>query len=82
MSIHEYPQLLFGRTVLYPYVSQLIMLAGLAMIQMQVFAFGFIEPHETCMGPLLEPILSLKCASCSSQLGVICKLAEYTQFHR
>jgi len=55
-AIHQYPQVLFGRAVLYPYMSQLVLIAGLAMTQVQVFAFGFIEPHEIHMGPLHESV--------------------------
>ena len=42
-----------------------------------------IGPHEVLLGSLLEPVYvsvnviqSLGCVDCSTQLGVICKLAE------
>ncbi len=49
---------------------------------MQDLALGLVEFHEVGMGPPLKPaqvldsILSLQCANCTIQLGVICKLAE------
>ena len=46
-------------------------------------ALGLAEPHEVHTGLLLElvqvpldGILSLRCVNCTTQLGVICKLAE------
>ena len=43
---------------------------------------GQCEPHEVHMGPLLDGqvpfdgILPLRCVNSTTQLGVICKLAE------
>ncbi|PKU40563.1 testosterone 17-beta-dehydrogenase 3-like [Limosa lapponica baueri] len=46
-------------------------------------AHGLVEPHEVHTGPLLKPvqipldgILSLRHVNCTTQIGVICKLAE------
>ena len=51
--------------------------------QVQGLALGLVEPHEVHTGPLLElvqvpldGILSFWCVSCTTQLDVICKLAE------
>ena len=53
------------------------------MIQMQDLALVFVEPHDVFLGPLLEPVQvslngipSLWCVDCTTQLGVISKLAE------
>jgi len=50
---------------------------------MQDLALGLVEPHEVHTGPLfrlvqvpLDGILSCWCVSCTTQLGVICKLGE------
>ena len=50
---------------------------------MQDLALGLIEPYEVHAGPLfkllqdpLDAILSLRRVNCTTQLGVICKLAE------
>jgi len=50
---------------------------------MQDLALGLVEPHEVHIGPLpklvqvpLDGILSLRHVNCTTQLGVICKLAE------
>ena len=54
-----------------------------APTQVQDLAFGFVEPHEVHMGPLLElvqvpldGILSLRRVNRSTQFGAVCKLAE------
>ena len=56
---------------------------GVALTQVQDLAFGFVEPHEVYLGPLLMPvqvplddILSLWCADLTPQLGVISKPDE------
>ena len=50
---------------------------------MQDHALGLAEPHEVHVGPPLKPVKvpldgipSLKCVNCTTQCGVICKLAE------
>jgi len=49
----------------------------------QDFALGLVAPHEVHRGPLLKlvqvplnGILSFWYVNCTTQLGVICKLAE------
>jgi len=56
---------------------------GVAPTQVWDLALGIVEPHEVHTGPFLElvqvsldGILSFWCVSCTTQLGVICKLAE------
>jgi len=41
---------------LYPYISQLVLIAGVATTQVQDLALGFVEPYEVLLGPLLKPI--------------------------
>lgn len=55
------------------------------MAQMEDLALGFLESQEVHLSPLLEPVwvslnvvLSLACVDCSTELGVIHKLAEDT----
>jgi len=47
---------------------------------MQDLALGVVEPHEVSLLKLvqvpLDGIPSLRCVNCTTQLGVICKLAE------
>jgi len=47
---------LLSRAVLYPYSPQLVVIMGIIMTQVQDLAFGFVEPHEVLLGPLLEPV--------------------------
>jgi len=54
-----------------------------APTQMQDPSLGFVKLHEVHTGPLLklvqvplDGILSFWCVNCTTQLGVICKLAE------
>jgi len=83
MSIHQYPQVLLNRAALNPLIPQPVLIAGVAPTQMQDPALGPVEPHEGHTGPLLElsqvpldGIPSLWCVNRTTQLGVICKLAE------
>ena len=40
LSIHQYPQVLFVRAVLSPYILQLVLIVGVAMIQVQDLVLG------------------------------------------
>ncbi|KAK4822416.1 hypothetical protein QYF61_015163 [Mycteria americana] len=62
---------------------QPVLIPGLAPTPVQDLALGLVEPHEVRMGPLLElvqvpvnGIPSLRRVSRTTQVGVICKLAE------
>ena len=48
-----YPQLLSVRAVLHPYIPQLVLIVGVAMIHVQDLALGSVEPHEVYLGTLL-----------------------------
>ncbi|KAK4824302.1 hypothetical protein QYF61_013047, partial [Mycteria americana] len=68
LSIHSFPSLLT---------------LGIALTQVQDLALGLVELHGVRMGPLLKPVKvpldgipSLKRINCTTQLGLICKLAE------
>jgi len=57
--------------------------AGLAPTHMQDLALGLGQPREVHTGPILQLVqVSLdgippfRCANCTTQLGVVCKLAE------
>ncbi|KAK4821221.1 hypothetical protein QYF61_015789 [Mycteria americana] len=78
-----YPQVLFHRGVLHPFIPQSVLIVGIALTQVQDLGLGLAEHHEVHMGPLLQPVKgpldgipSLQCIDCTTQLGVIHKLAE------
>ncbi|KAK4819021.1 hypothetical protein QYF61_024137 [Mycteria americana] len=73
LFIHQYPQVLFCRAALNPFIPHPV----------QDLALGLVEPHEVHMGPLLQlvqvpldGILSLRHVNHTTQLSVVCKLAE------
>ncbi|KAK4820330.1 hypothetical protein QYF61_023563 [Mycteria americana] len=64
-------------------IPQPVLIPGIAPSQVQDLALGLVEPHEVHTGSLLELIQvpldgipSFWRVSCTTQLGVICKLAE------
>ncbi|KAK4820994.1 hypothetical protein QYF61_009460 [Mycteria americana] len=80
LFIHQYPQVLLCRAALNPFIPQPVLMVGIAPTQVQDPALGLVEPHEVHTGPLLQVpldgILSLRCVNRTTQLDVICKLAE------
>ncbi|KAK4828585.1 hypothetical protein QYF61_027675 [Mycteria americana] len=83
LLIHQYPQVLLHRAALNPFIPQPVLIPGVAPTQVQDFALGLVEPHEVHTGPLLELVQvpldsmpSLRRVNRTTQLGVICKLAE------
>jgi len=47
LDIHQlaiHPEVHFGRTAIYPFVSQLVLIVGVATTQVQDLALGFLEP--------------------------------------
>ena len=54
LPTHQHPQVFFGRAVLNPFIPQLVLVAGVASIQVQDLAFGVVEPQEVHLGPLLN----------------------------
>ena len=59
LAIHQYPQILFSRAVLYPYIPQFVLIVGVATTQVQDLAHGFVEPHKFHLGPLFKPATCL-----------------------
>jgi len=55
-AIYQYPQVLFGRVVLYSYILQLVLTVGIAMTQVQSLALGFVQPRDVLLAPLLKPV--------------------------
>jgi len=83
LFIHQYPQVLLSKAALNTFISQPVLIAEVALTQVQDLALGLVEPHEVHTGPLLElvqvpldGILSFWCVNCTTQFGVVCKLAE------
>jgi len=77
------PQVLLRRAALNPFIPQSVLILRTAPTQVQDLALGLVEPHEVHMGPplrlvqvSLDDIPSFWCVNCTTQLGVICKLAE------
>ena len=62
-AIHQHPQGLSGRAVLYPYVPRLILPVGVATTQVQHLALGSVQPQEAHLGALLSLSRSLWMAS-------------------
>ena len=56
LAIHRYPQFLFSRAVLCPYIPQLILIVGVDITQVQDLALRFIEPHKFHLSLLLIPV--------------------------
>jgi len=85
LPICLYPQVFFRRAALNPFISKLVLVLRVASTQVQDLAFGFAEPHEVLLGPLLKPVQVpldgipfLWCVDCTQPLGVTCKLADPT----
>ncbi|KAJ7409594.1 receptor-type tyrosine-protein kinase FLT3 [Willisornis vidua] len=71
------------RAALDRFIPQPAFIPEVALIHVQHHALGFVQPHEFSMGPFLElfqvpldVIPSFWCAKCSTQHGVLCKLAN------
>ena len=56
LAISQYSQVLFDRVALRPYIPQLVQIVKTAMTQVQDLAFGFVEPCEIPLGPLLKTV--------------------------
>ncbi|KAK4824285.1 hypothetical protein QYF61_012845 [Mycteria americana] len=78
LFVHQY-----RRAALNPFIPQPVLIPGIALTQVQDPALGLVEPHEAHIVPLLQlvqvpldDIPSFWRVNCTTQLGVICKLAE------
>ncbi|KAK4806791.1 hypothetical protein QYF61_005587 [Mycteria americana] len=83
LFVHQYPQVLFRRAALDHIIPQPLLKPRIAPTQVQDPALGLVEPHEVHTGPLLQlvqvpldDIPSFWHVNCTTQLGVICRLAE------
>jgi len=83
LFIHQYPQVLLGQTDLNPLIPQPVLIVGVALTQVQDPLLDPVEPHKVHTGLLLQlvqvpldGILSFWRVNCTTQLSVICKLAE------
>ncbi|KAK4831893.1 LOW QUALITY PROTEIN: hypothetical protein QYF61_020040 [Mycteria americana] len=81
LFIHQYPQVHFRRAALDHIIPQPVLKLRIAPTQDP--ALVLVETHEVHTGPLLQlvqvpldGILSFWCVNCTTQLGVIYKLAE------
>ncbi|KAK4811013.1 LOW QUALITY PROTEIN: hypothetical protein QYF61_015717 [Mycteria americana] len=81
LFVHQYPQVLFRRAALNHIIPQPVLKLRIAPTQDP--ALGLVEPHEVHTGPLLQivqvpldDIPSFWRVNCTTQLGVICRLAE------
>ena len=54
LAIHQYPQVFFSRAAVNSFTYQLVLVMRVASIQVQGLTFGFVEPHEVHLGPLLK----------------------------
>jgi len=83
LFIPQYSQVLLSRAALNPFIPQPLLILGVAPTHVQDLALGLVEPHEVHTGPFLkfvqvplDGIPSFWCVNCTTQLGVICKVAE------
>ncbi|NWX21281.1 ARMC4 protein, partial [Aegotheles bennettii] len=83
LLISQHTQGLLLWTVLNPFSTQPVLVHGIAPIHVQDLALGLVELHVVCMGPPLKPVKvplddipSLQCVDCTTQLGVVGKLAK------
>ncbi|KAK4818497.1 hypothetical protein QYF61_014227 [Mycteria americana] len=83
LLINQHPQVLLLRAALNPFSAQPVFVLGIAATHVQDLALGLVELHEVHMGPPLKPVKvpldgipSLQAVYCTTQLGVISKLAE------
>ncbi|KAJ7401265.1 hypothetical protein BTVI_97626 [Pitangus sulphuratus] len=81
--IHKNPQVLVIRAALNEFLSQSLLMSGIAPTQVQHFALRLVELHEVLLGSLLifvqdplDGVSSFCCVNCTTQLGVICSFAE------
>jgi len=53
LLIHQYRQVLLSRAALNPFISQPVLISGVALAWVQDLALGLVEPHEVHTGPPL-----------------------------
>jgi len=82
-SINCHSSIRLLRDALMSFSAEPVSVLGIALTQMQNLAVGLVELSEVVVGPPLKPvqvplgsISSLSRVSCTTQVGVICGLAE------
>ncbi|KAK4816254.1 hypothetical protein QYF61_013888 [Mycteria americana] len=82
-AVLQYRQVLFSRAAFDHIIPQPALKPRISPTQVKDPALRLVEPHEVHTGPLLQlvhipldDIPSFWCVNCSTQLGVICTLAE------
>ena len=85
LTIYQYTQIFLNKAPLNPVIPLFVLVMGFTSNQVQDLTFGFVEPYEVHLGPLLKPVWapldcipSLWCVNRIPQLVVISKLAEGT----
>ncbi|KAK4827563.1 hypothetical protein QYF61_019187 [Mycteria americana] len=83
LLINQHPHVLLLRAALNPFSAQPVFVLGIALTHVQDLALGFVELHEVHTGPPLKPVRvpldgipPLQHVDCTTQLGVVGKLAE------
>ncbi|GAB0176555.1 hypothetical protein GRJ2_000120700 [Grus japonensis] len=83
LLINQHPQVLLLRAALNTFSTQPVVVLGITPTHVQDLALGLVELHVLCIGLCLKPvkvpldgILSLQHVDCTTQLGVVSKLAE------
>lgn len=81
--INQQPRVLVLRAALNPFSAQPVFVLGTVLTQVQNLVL--VELHEVFIVPPLKPVQtpldiipSLQCVKCTTQLEVICKVAECT----
>ena len=81
--IKQHPQVLLQRSAHNRFFLHFVLILKIALTTVQDLALGFVELHEVHMGPPLKPVQvpldgipSPQHVDCTTQLGVIGKLAE------
>lgn len=80
---HQYPQVLFRRGTLNPFIPQPVLISGAAPTQVQGPALGLVKPHDVHVGPPLklvqvplDGVPSLQHVNGTTQRVVINKFAQ------
>jgi len=86
LLVNPHPQVLPVSAALNPFSAQPVFVLGIAPTQVQDLALGLVELHGVHMGPPLQPVQvpldgipSLQRVDCTTQLGVIGKVASFVR---
>lgn len=83
LFVHKQPKVLLPKASLAPFSVQPVLVLGIALTQVQDLALGLVELHKIHTGPPFKPvhvpldaIPSVLHVDCTTQLGVVSKIAE------